>query len=176
MSDSLQLPGLQHARIVHHQLQSLLKLMSIELVMPCKHLIPCCPLLLLPSIFPSIRVFSKESVLRIRWPRYWSFSFRISPSNEHQDWFPLGLTSLLSLQSKGLSRVFSSTTVQKHQLFSTQDFFIAQFSYPYMTTGKTIALTSQTFVSKVMSLLFNTLSRGAWRATAHRVAKLLDTI
>ena len=167
MSDSLQLPGLQHARIVHHQLQSLLKLMSIELVMPCKHLIPCCPLLLLPSIFPSMRAL---------WPKYWSFSFRISPSNEHQDWFPLGLTSLLSLQSKGLSRVFSSTTVQKHQLFSTQDFFIAQFSYPYMTTGKTIALTSQTFVSKVMSLLFNTLSRGAWRATAHRVAKLLDTI
>ena len=95
--------------------QSLLKLMSIKLVMPYNHLILCRPLLLLPSIFPSIRVFSSESVLHFRWPKYWSFSFSISPSNI-QDWFPLGWTGLIALQSKGLSRVFSSTTVQKHQL------------------------------------------------------------
>ena len=100
--------------------QSLLKLMSIESVMPSNHLILCRPLLLLPSVFPSIRVFSSESVLHIRWPKYWSFSFSISPSNDIQDWFPLGWTGWISLQSKGLSRVFSSTTVQKHQFFGTQ--------------------------------------------------------
>ena len=99
--------------------QSLHKLMSIELVMPSNHLIFCCPLLLPPSIFPSISVFSNESVLCIRWPKYWSFSFSISSSNEYS-----GLTSLrmdwwIALQSKGLSRVFSNTTVQKHQFFST---------------------------------------------------------
>ena len=99
--------------------QSLPKLMSIESVMPFNHLILCHPLLLLPSIFPGIRVFSNESALCIRWPKYWSFSFNISPSNEHS-----GLISIrmnwISLQSKGLSRVFSNTTVQKHQFFSTQ--------------------------------------------------------
>jgi len=97
--------------------QSLVKLMSIELVMPSSHLILCHPLLLQPSIFSSIRVFSKESALCIRWPKYWSFSFNISPSNEY-----LGLKSFRvdSLQSKGLSRVFSNTTVQKHQFFSAQ--------------------------------------------------------
>ena len=96
---------------------SLLKLMSNELVMPSNQLILCCPLLLLPSIFPSIRVFSNELALRIRWPKYWSFSFNISPSNEHS-----GLISFRmdSLQSKGLSRVFSNTTVQKHQFFGAQ--------------------------------------------------------
>ena len=94
---------------------SLLKLMSIELVMPSNHLILCCPLLL-PSVFPSIRVFSNESVLWIRFPKYWSFSFSISPSNEYSlDWFTLGWTGWISLQSKGLSKVFSNTTVQKHQ-------------------------------------------------------------
>ena len=98
---------------------SLFKLMSIESVMASKHLILCRPLLLLPSIFLSIRVFSNESVLHIRWPKYWSFSFSISLSNI-QDWFPLGLTGLISLQSKGPSRVFSDTTVQKHQFFGTQ--------------------------------------------------------
>ena len=99
--------------------QSLLKLMSIESVMPSNHLILCHPLLLLPSIFPSIRAFSNESVLSIRWPKYWNFSFSINPSNEYS-----GLISFrmdwLELQSKGLSRVFSNTTVQKHQFFSTQ--------------------------------------------------------
>ena len=100
--------------------QSLLKLMSIELVMSSNHLILCCPLLLLLSIFLSIRVFSNESVLHIRWPKIWSFSSAsILPMNI-QDWFPLGWTGWIPLQSKGLSRVFSNTTVQKHQFFSTQ--------------------------------------------------------
>ena len=98
---------------------NLLKLMSIESVMPSNHLILCHPLLLLPSIFPSIRVFSNESVLPIRWPKYWSFSFNISPSNEYSG-FPLGWTGWISLQSKGLSRVSSNTTVQKHQFFGAQ--------------------------------------------------------
>ena len=100
--------------------RNLLKLMSIELVMPSNYLILCCPLLLLPSIFPSIRVFSDESVLGIRWPEYWSFSFNISPSNEYSGLFSLGWTGWIFLQSKGLSRVFSNTPVQKHQFFDPQ--------------------------------------------------------
>jgi len=112
------------------------------------HLILCHPL----------RVFSSESALCIRWPKYWSFSFSSSPSNEYSGWFPLGLTGLISLQSKGLSRVFPSTIVQKHQLIQQSAFFMVQLSHPYMTTGKTIALTRWTFVSQVMSLLFNILS------------------
>ena len=103
-------PGLP----VHYQL------LSIESVMPSSHLIPCCPLLLPPSIFPSIRVFSNKSVLRIRWPQYWSFTISISPSNEYSGLISLGLTGLISLLSRGLSRVFSNTTVQKHQFFCTQ--------------------------------------------------------
>jgi len=98
----------------------LLKLISIKSVMPSNHLIHGHPLLLPPSIFPRIRVFSNESVLRIRWPKYWSFSFSISPSNEHSGLISLGWTGCISLQSKGLSRVFSNTTVQKHQFFSAQ--------------------------------------------------------
>ena len=132
--------------------------MSIESVMPSNHLILCHPLLLLPSIFPSIRVFSNESALCIRWPKDWSFTFNISPSNEHSglifrmDWFDLlavqgTLKSLLQHHSSKASIVQCST------------FFIVQLSHPYMTTGKTIALTRQTFVSKVMSLVFNMLSR-----------------
>ena len=100
--------------------RSLLKLMSTESVTPSNYLILCCSLLLPPSIFPRTRVFSTESVLCIRWPKYWSFSFNISPSNEYSDWFPLGWTGWISLQSKGLSRVFSNTTVQKHQFFGAQ--------------------------------------------------------
>ena len=100
--------------------RSLLKLMSIESVMPSSHLILCRPLLLLPSIPPGFRVFSKESTLRMRWLKYWSFSFSISPPNEHQDLSPSGWTGWVSLQSKGLSRVFSNTIVQKHQFCSTQ--------------------------------------------------------
>ena len=101
---------------VHQQLRSLLKLMSIESVMPFNHLILYCPFLLLPSIFPAIRVFSNKSVLGIRWPKYWSFSFNISSSNEYSELISFRM-DWISLQSKGLSRVFCSTTVQKHQLF-----------------------------------------------------------
>ena len=129
--------------------QSKLKLMSIELVMPSNHLILCCTLLLLPSVFPSIQVFSNESVLHIRWPNYWSFS--ISPPMNSHNWFPLGLTALISLLSKGLTTVFSNTTVKSHHFFGAQP--------SHMTTGKTTALTMWTFVGKVMSLLFNMLSR-----------------
>ena len=99
--------------------QSLVRFMSIQKVMPSNQLIICHPLLL-PSIFPSIRVFSNESALRIRWPKYWSLSFNISPSNEYQDWSPLGWTGWVSLQFKGLSSVFSNTTVQKHQFVGAQ--------------------------------------------------------
>ena len=99
---------------------SLLKLMSIESVMPSNHLILCCPLLLLPSIFPSIRVFSNESALHIRWPKYWSFSFSTVLPMDIQGWLPLGLAVLISLLSKGLARVIFSTTAQKHQFFSAQ--------------------------------------------------------
>ena len=123
---------------------SLLKLMSIESVMPSNCLIVCQPLLVLPLVFPSIRVFSNESVLCLRWPKYWNFS--ISPSSEY-----LGLTGWISLQSKGLSRVFPNTTVQKHQFFGTQLSFIVQVSLSYMTTGKTIALIRRTFVGNYIS-------------------------
>ena len=138
--------------------------------MPSSHLILCRPLLLLSSIFPSIRIFSSESVLCIRWPKYWSFSFSFSHPMNIQGWFLLGWTGLI-LQSKGLSRVFSNTTVQKHQFFGTQlslwskdpmvSFYVRTcvVLHSYMTTGKTKALIRWTFVSKVMSLLFNMLSR-----------------
>ena len=160
MSNSLQPHGLQHARLPcpSPTPQSLLKLMSIESEMPSNHLILCRPLLLLPSIFPSIRVFSNMSVLRIRWPKYWSFSLSISPSNEYSGLISLRMDWLDPLQSKGLSRVFSNTTVQKHQFFSAQ-LSLGSSSHLYMTTGKTIALTRWTFVGKIMSLLFNILSR-----------------
>ena len=100
--------------------RSLPKLMSIKSVMPSNHLILCHPLLLLPSVFPNIRVFSNESVLHIRWPKYWSYSFSISPSNEYSGWFSLGWIGWISLQSRGLARVFCNTTVQKYQFFGTQ--------------------------------------------------------
>ena len=129
---------------------SLLKLIIFELVMPSNHLILCRPLLLLPSIFPSIRVLSNESLLLIRWPKYWSFS--ISPPMNIQNWFSLGLTGLISLQSKGLQES-STPQLQKHQFFGTQ-LSLWSNSHPYMTTGKTIALTRWTFVSKVMSIFY----------------------
>ena len=139
--------------------QSLLKLKSIELVMPSNHLILCCPLLLLPSIFPSIRVFSNESALCIRWPEYWSFNFSISPSNEYSELISVRMDwlDLLAVQKtlKSLLQHHSS----KALILRCSAFFIVQLSYPYMTTGKTIALTRWTFVGKVMSLLFNMLSR-----------------
>ena len=138
---------------------SLLKLMSIKLVMPSNHLILCFPLLLLPSIFPSIRVFSSESALHMRWPEYWSVSLRISPSNEHPGLvsFRVDWVDLLALQGtlKSLLQHHSS----KASILQCSAFFTVQLSHPYMTTGKTIALTRRTFVGKVMSLLFNMLSR-----------------
>ena len=138
---------------VHLHSRSLLRLMSIELVMPSNHLILCCPLLLPPSIFPSIRVFSSESLLHIRWPKYWSFSFSISPSNEYSglisfrmDWF-----DLLAVQGtlKNLLQHCSS----KASILLCSAFFIDQLSHPYMTTGKSIGLTRQIFVGNVISAL-----------------------
>ena len=133
--------------------------MSIELVMPSNHLILCHPLLLLPSIFPSIRVFSNELALHIRWPKYWSFSLSISPSNEHPGLisFRVDWLDLLAVQGtlKSLLQYHSS----KASVLQRSDFFIFQLSHPYMTTGKTIALTRWTFVGKVISLIFNMLSR-----------------
>ena len=118
------MPGLP----VHHQILELTQLMPIELVMSSNHLILCHPLLLLPSIVPSTRVFSNESVLRIRWPTYWSFTFSISPSNEYSGLISFRWTDWNSLQSKGLSRVFSNTTVQKHQFFGAQLFYSPTFT------------------------------------------------
>ena len=139
--------------------QSLLKLMSIESMMPCNHFILCHLLLLPPSIFPSIRVFSNESVLHIRWPKYWSFSFSISSSNEYSGLisFRMAWLDLLAVQGtlKSLLQYHSS----KASTLQRSAFFIVQVSHPCMTTGKTIALTTWTFVGKVMSLLFNMLSR-----------------
>ena len=133
--------------------------MSIESVMPSNHLILCRPRLLLPSIFPSIRVFSNESARRIRWPKYWSFSFSISPSNEYSGLiaFRMDWVDLLAVQGtlkRLLQHHSSKASILRHSAF-----FIVQLSHPYMTTGKTIALTRRTFVGKVMSLLFNMLSR-----------------
>ena len=134
--------------------RSLLELMLIETVMPSNHLILCRPLLLPPSVLPSIRVFSNQSVAHIRWSKYWSFSFSLSPSMNIQGWFPLGLSGWIFLQSIGLSRVFYNTTVQRHQFFNAD-----LSSNPHMTSRKTLALTRWTFVGKEMSLLFNMLSR-----------------
>ena len=153
MSESLQLHGPQHSRLPGPSLNSwsLLKLTSIQLVMSSNHLILCHALLLLPSIFPSVRVFSNESVLHIRWPKYWSFSFSISPSSEYSglisfriDWFDLlavqgTLKSLLQHHSSKASILWHSA------------FVMVQLSHPYMTTGKTTALTRWTFVGKLMS-------------------------
>ena len=149
------MPGLP----VHHQLPESTQIQSIELMMPSKHLILCCPLLLLPSIFPSITVFSNESALCMRWPNYWSFSFNISPSNEHPGLisFRMDWLDLLAVQGplKSLLQQHSS----KASILHCSAFFIVQLSHPYMTTVKTIALTRCTFVGKVTSLLFNILSR-----------------
>ena len=137
--------------------RSLLKFMSIESMMLSNHLILCCLLLLQPSIFPSIRVFSNESVLRFRWPKHWNFSFSISPSNEHSqlisfriDWFDL-------LVVQGTLKSLLQHHSSKASILQCSTFFMVQLTNPYMTTGKTIALTSWTFVGKIMSLLFNIL-------------------
>ena len=138
---------------------SLLKFMSIESVMPSNHLILCHPLLLLPSIFPSIRVFSNESVLRITWPKYWSFSFNISPSNEHPGLISFRMDWLDLLAVQGTLKSLLQHHSSKESILRCSAFIIVQLSHPYMTTGKIIALTRRAFVGKVMSLLFNMLSR-----------------
>ena len=132
--------------------------MSIESVMPSSRLILCHPLLLLPPIPPSIRVFSNESALRIRWPKYWSFSFNIIPSNEHPGLISFGMDWLDLLAVQGALKSLLQHHSSKASILLCSAFFIVQFSHPYMTTGKTIALTRQTFVDKVMSLLFNMLN------------------
>ena len=160
MSDSLRPHELQHARPpcpspiprVHN------KPMSIESVMPSNHLILCRPFLLLPSIFPSIRVFSNESALPIRWPKYWSFSFNISPSNEHPGLISFRMDWLDFLAVQGTLKSLLQHHCSKHQFFCTQPSLV-QLSHPYMTTGKTMALIRRTFVNKVMCLLLNMLSR-----------------
>ena len=133
--------------------------MSIELVMPSNHLILCHPLLLPPSILLSIRVFSNESVLCIRWSKYWSFSFNISSSNEHSGLISFRINWLDLLAGQGTLKSLLQHHSSKASILRHSAFFIVQLSHPYMTTGKTIALTKQTFVGKVISLLFNVLSR-----------------
>ena len=133
--------------------------MSIKSVMPSSHLILCHPLLLLPPIPPSIRVFSSESVLLIRWPKYWSFSFSISHSNEYSGLISFTMDWLDFLSVQGTHKSFLQHHSSKASILQCSAFFIVQLSHPYMTTGKTMALTRQTFVGKVMFLLFNMLSR-----------------
>ena len=139
--------------------QSLLRLMSIESVMPSNHLILCLPLLLLPSVFPSIRIFSSKSVLCIRWPKCWSFKFSISPSNEYSGLISFKMDWLDLLAVQGTLKSLLQHRSSKALILRHSAFFMVQLSHPYMTTGKTIALTTWTFVGKVMSLLFNMLSR-----------------
>ena len=139
--------------------QSLLKLMSIESVMPSNHLILCRPLLLLPSMFPSIKVFSNESALHIRWPKYWSFSFNISPSNEYSGLISSRMDWLDLFAVQGTLKSLLKHHSSKALILRCLAFFIVQLSHLYVTTGKTTALTRQTFVGKVMSLFFNMLSR-----------------
>ena len=139
--------------------QSSLKLTSIKSVMPSSHLILCRPLLLLPPIPPSIRAFSNESTLRMRWPKYWSFSFSIIPSKEHPGLISSRIDWLDLLAVQGTLKSFLQHHSSEASILQCSAFFTVQLSHPYMTTGKTIALTRWTFVGKVMSLLFNMLSR-----------------
>ena len=161
MSGSLWSHGLQHTRLSLSitNLRGLLKFMSVKSLMPSKHLILHCPLLLLPLIFPSIRVFSKESVLRIRWPKYWSFSLSISPSNDYSGMisFRIDLFDILAVQGtlKSLLQHHSS----KASILQCSTLFVVKLSHPYMTTRKTIGVTRRNFFGKIMSLLFKTLSR-----------------
>ena len=159
MSDSLRSHELQHARppsITNSR--SSLKLMSIESMKPSSHLFLCCPLLLLPPIPPSIRVFSKESTLCMRWPKYWSFSFSISPSKEIPGLISFRMDWLDFLAVQGALKSLLQHHSPKASILQCSAFFTVQFSHPYMTTGKTIALTRWTLVGKVMSLLLNMLS------------------
>ena len=148
-------PGLP----IHHQLLEFTQLTSIESVMPSNHLILYHPLLLPPSIFPSIRVFSKESILHVRWPKYLSFSFSISPSNEYSGLISFRMDWLDLLAFQGTLKSLLQHHSSKASILQRSAFFIVQLSHPYMTTGETIALIRWTFVGKVMSLLFNMLSR-----------------
>ena len=148
-------PGLP----VHRQLPKFIKLMSTELVMPSKYLIFCHPLLLLPSIFPSIRVFSKDSILHIRWPKDWSFSFNINPSNKHPGLISFRMDWLDVLAVQGTLKSLLQHHSSKASILQCSVFFIVQISHPHMTTRKTITLTRWTFVDTVMSLVFNMLSR-----------------
>ena len=161
VSDSLRSHELQHGQVSLSitNSRSLLKLMPIESGMASNHLILCHPLLLLPPIPSSIRVFSNESMLHIRWPNYWSFSFSISPSNEHPGLFSFRLDWVDLLAVQGTLKSFLQHHSSKASILQRSAFFTVQLSHPYMTTGKTIALTRQTSVGKVMSLLFNMLSR-----------------
>ena len=133
--------------------------MSIELLMPSNHFILCCPFLILPSIFPSIRVFSNESVLHIRWPKYWSFSFSISPSNEYSGLISFRIDWLDLPAVQGTLKSLLQHHSLKASVLQCSALFMVQISHAYMTTGKTVTLTRWTFVGKVMSLLFNMLSR-----------------
>ena len=151
--------GAQQVSLSITNSQSLLKLMSLQLVIPSNHLKLSHTLLLLPSIFPSIRVFSNESVLYIRWPKYWSFSFSISPSNEHPGLISFRMDWLDLLAGQGMLKSLLQHHSSKESLLQHSAFFIVQLSQPYMTTGKTIALAKWSFVGKVMSLLLNMLSR-----------------
>ena len=147
-------PGLP----VYRQLPKYTQLMPIELVMPSNHLILCHPLLLPPSIFPSIRIFSNDSVLRIRWPKYGSFSFRISPSSEYSELLSFRMDWLDLLAVQGTLKSLLQHHSSKASILQCSALLIVQLSHPYMTTGKTIALTRWILVGKVMSLLFNMLS------------------
>ena len=160
MSDSLRPCGLRHTRRpCPSPAPTACSNSSIASVMPSNHLLLCRPLLLPPSVFPKIRVFANESILRIRWPKYWSFSFNISPSNEYPGLmsFRIDWLDLLAVQGTLTSLLQHHTS--KASILQLSGFFIVQPSHPYMTTGKTIALTTRTFVGNVMSLLFNMLSR-----------------
>ena len=156
----LTLCDLMNCRIVSiTNSRSLPKLMSIESVMPSNHLILCHPLFLLPSILPNMRVFSNESALCIRWPKYWSFSFNINPSDEHPGLISFRMDCLDPLAVQGTLKSLLQHHSSKASILWHSAFFIVQLSHPYMTTGKTIALTRRTFVDKVISLLFKMLSR-----------------
>ena len=153
--------------------RSLLRLMAIEPVMPSNHLILCHPLLLPPSIFPSNRLFSSELVLRIRWPKYWSFSLSISPSNEHPELISFRMDWLDLLAVQGTLKSLLQHHSSKASILWCSAFFTVQLSHSYMTTGKAIALTRWTFVGKVMSLLFNILSRLVIRVVSSAYLRLL---
>ena len=160
MSDSLRPHGLQHARLpCPSPTPGDYSLMSFTSLMPSNHLLFCCPLLLPPLIFPSVGIFSSESVLHLRGPKYWRFSFSISPSNEYSGLISFRMDRLDLLAVQGTLKSLIQHHSSKASILWCSAFFIVQLSHPYMTTGKTIALTRWTFVGEIMSLLFNMLSR-----------------